>query len=420
MLRRILFVGCALFLSVWLWTAPHLVTAQSGEEWDYYCSQQLDTTMGADVALGDLDGDGDLDAYVANGDGWSQADRIWINQGGEQEGIAGELLAGALVGEYDGRAVALGDVDNDGDLDALVVHNNESNRVWLNDGDGQFLDSAQDLGYGPARDVALGDLDMDGDLDAFIVYDDGQPDTVWLNNGAGIFADSGQALGTTTSRAVALEDLNADGYLDAFVATNGDGHRVWLNDGEGAFTQTSQSLTLTWKETYDVALGDLDEDGYLDAVVARAMDDEIWYGLGGGQFEATPHLVGENESTGVALGDIDLDGRLDVVFANDGNEPTRIWLNNGSGEISDSGRFLGASYSRAVALGDLNGDGGLDAVVANSNDQADEVYLMVNAPTSVTLRHVTVSGRDGSVLPAVALLAALTLLLGRRRLPGLR
>jgi hypothetical protein len=68
----------------------------------------------------------------------------------------------------------------------------------------------------------------------------------------------------------------------------------------------------------------------------------------------------------------------------------------------------------------LNGDGGLDAVLANSYDQADEVYLMVNVPTSVALRNMTVSVGTNWALPAVAMLGALTLLISWRQWPRRR
>ena len=71
-------------------------------------------------------------------------------------------------------AVALGDVDGDGDLDAFVANSNQANRVWLNDGSGTFTDSGQSLGDSSSWAVALGDLDGDGDLDAFVGELDGQ------------------------------------------------------------------------------------------------------------------------------------------------------------------------------------------------------------------------------------------------------
>ncbi len=84
-----------------------------------------------DVALGDLDGDGDLDAWVAN---YNQANRVWINQGGDQGGTPGTYAdSGQALGSLLSFGVALGDLDGDGDLDAWVTNYfGQANRVWIN------------------------------------------------------------------------------------------------------------------------------------------------------------------------------------------------------------------------------------------------------------------------------------------------
>ena len=86
-----------------------------------------------DVALGDLDGDGDLDAWVANG-GETIANCVWINQGGDQGGIPGTYAdSGQALGNSEATDVALGDLDGDGDLDAWVTNYfGQANRVWIN------------------------------------------------------------------------------------------------------------------------------------------------------------------------------------------------------------------------------------------------------------------------------------------------
>ncbi len=72
------------------------------------------------------------------------------------------------LGSSFSQSVTLGDVDLDGDLDAFVANDGQANRVWLNDGSGTFTESSQSLGSSSSRSVTLGDVDGDGDLDAFV------------------------------------------------------------------------------------------------------------------------------------------------------------------------------------------------------------------------------------------------------------
>ena len=120
------------------------------------------------VVLGDVDGDGDLDAFVANGhtDGEdTRPNMVWLNDSTGKFTDSGQRLGGWQVTWSDSRAVvALGDVDGDGDLGAFVG-NSTTAKIWANDG--RFSDSGQDLTYSDRHVVTLGDVDGDGDLDVF-------------------------------------------------------------------------------------------------------------------------------------------------------------------------------------------------------------------------------------------------------------
>ena len=246
------------------------------------------------AAAGDLDGDGDLDVLSVNccgprditAGGVTRAihphNLVWLNDG---EGNLAD--SGQRLGTRDSYAVALGDVDGDGDLDAFVVNGqgpgpDRANAVWLNDGSGQFADSAAvDASYnlGDSRAVALGDVDGDGDLDAY-VRNIG-PDRVWLNSGTGSFSDSGQALDDAWTEAVWLADVDGDGDLDAFFE-NRRGVRAWLNDGAGRFEPSRHALRRVLARA--VALGDVDGDGDLDVVRGRVRrGPRVWLNDGTGR-----------------------------------------------------------------------------------------------------------------------------------------
>ena len=310
------------------------------------------------VALGDVDGDGDLDAFTAN---WETVNKLWLNDGAGTFSDSGQSL-----GISHSRDVALGDVDSVGVLDAFVANaEGQANKVWLNDGTGTFSDSGQSLtgSIGTYGGMALGDLDGDGDLDAFVAGDSGRG-KVWLNDGTGTFSDSGQNI-VTGSESMALGDLDGDGDLDAFVG-NGQGQEdeVWLNDGAGTFGDSGQRLDNPYTSS-GVALGDLDGDGDLDAFVAKYWGDpdKVWLNDGTGTFSDSGQRLGSAYSEAVALGDVDSDGDLDAIVASAGS---RVWLNDGAGTFSESASLsLGYDASLGVALGDLDGDGDLDAFVAN-------------------------------------------------------
>jgi len=155
---------------------------------------------------------------------------VWQFWAGVTMGSGVFTDSGQSLGISNTHGVALGDLDGDGYLDAFIA-NDGANQLWRNDGTGIFADTRQTLGTSNTYDVALGDLDGDGDLDAFVANNGANQ--VWRNDGTGIFADSGQRLGSSDSRAVALGDIDGDGDLDAFVANRNQANQVWIRSAGG-------------------------------------------------------------------------------------------------------------------------------------------------------------------------------------------
>ncbi|HSH02495.1 MAG TPA: Ig-like domain-containing protein [Anaerolineae bacterium] len=333
------------------------------------------------VELGDVDGDGDLDAVVAN---YSAAREVWLNDGTGYLGTA----PFDYFGSGRGISLALGDLDGDGDLDAVIVNrSNELEQVWLNNGSGNFGSGAVDtFGGKDTVDVALGDVDGDGDLDAVLAHDGFNDAEVWLNNGSGNFgAAAFDTFGNGSNFAVALGDLDGDGDLDAVLGRrNGNSNEVWLNDGSGNFGESASAI-LSGGDSMDVTLGDLDGDGDLDVVVANSgQAQQVWKNDGLGNF-VSGGAFGGNFSFGVALGDVDGDGDLDAGVVHFNNHVHEIWLNNGQGNFGGSAfDMFGGGNSTGLALGDMDGDGDLDMVVTHTNNEAQEVWLNEDRWVAVT------------------------------------
>ncbi len=281
------------------WGSPSYVLFNSGAG-DFERSHVLTSSYGISEAFGaasgDLDGDSDLDIWMASGG----KNFVWKNDGEGNFAIYGDVYEGR-----DSVGVDLGDLDGDGDLDAFVANYvGGANFVFLNQGDGTFVDSGQRMENLPSNNVALGDLDGDGDLDAFVVNLEDQPNTVWFNNGGGAFADSGQRLDQLTSNVVALGDLDNDGDLDAYVV-NGKidagvpkSNTIYMNDGLGNFSEIEHVANLTIST--DVVLLDLNGDGWLDVIEATAETILVYFNRGNfgqttedqtGSFDASPILT---------------------------------------------------------------------------------------------------------------------------------
>ena len=324
---------------------------------------QLSPTYGSDVALGDMDNDGDLDALLVDSINDSA---ILHNDGGIFQ--LSHILPTAASSSSAG---GLGDVDGDGDLDAFVATSNGV-ELWENFGSGTFT-NPQYLGTAFGYDVALGDVDADGDLDALVV--EGMDTRVWVNQGqaSGTFSDTLPALTQASEpmEAVALGDVDNDGDLDAYqVRYSGSGDEVWLNDGTGLFSLSLQSLD-QW-DSQDVALGDLDGDGDLDAFVVNALNqgNTVWFNTGtaSGIFTDSGQSLGFADSYAVSLGDVDGDGDLDALVANAGvtDSSDVVYINDVAGYFT-ARAFGDELEGYGAALGDVDRDGDLDAVIANDD-----------------------------------------------------
>ncbi|MBN2004934.1 MAG: VCBS repeat-containing protein [Anaerolineae bacterium] len=341
-----------------------------------------------DLALGDVDGDGDVDMVTVRADqpGGDALGVVYFNNG---DGTFSESpfpvgAPGTIISK-----IRLGDMDGDGDLDIVTYAGNVGEEGWrtmvyYNDGDGTFDVVSYGIGYWHSSTPAcleVGDVDGDGDWDVVLGCPDGG--RVYANAGTDGFPDrSVFAFAETDSMTdMALRDMDGDGDVDMVAGNNAGQSRVYFNDSRGyfanpvAFGDAADRVT-----TLDV--GDLDGDGDLDVVTGQShRPGKVYLNDGDGTFDTVSHtLPATGAATDVALGDVDGDGDLDAAFSFS-DQPAAIYLNNGDGTFtassglspqnSNDNAFLAPSFlqfsgapATALALGDITGDGSLDLVTA--------------------------------------------------------
>ena len=176
-----------------------------------------------DLEAGDIDGDGDLDLVEANEDG----NRILIRQAdGRYEDQTAQRLPQPPAGE-ETREADLADVDGDGDLDLYLANVDfqaarpPGDRLLLNDGAGRFSDVSATRLPGlllHTVDVDAVDLDADGDLDLALAHAFGGGLRLLENDGTGAFVDATRRWISLPTRAFATDGID----VEAFALSGGE------------------------------------------------------------------------------------------------------------------------------------------------------------------------------------------------------
>lgn len=342
----------------------------------------------ATLALGDVDGDGDLDLAVGNDVGQNV---VYLNDG------IGDFTAGTVnfgTGSDQTYSVVFADVDGEGDLDLIVGNENEQNVAYLNDGTGNFGTSSNfGTGTDKSLDVAAADTDGDNTLD--IAVGNASPNVVYLNKVAvavtvvstqadpqGVFVrlvapDSGATVpigSPITVAVVAFPAVSVDTVLiglssDAQVTSFGNlGHLDTLSS-----PTASTSLADTFRVVFTVAAGDTQMSAPTGIAVARILIEGDSLGFKQLDNQSTFEIITGSPEFGL-VGD-------QKTFGIDGKRPLTTGLDSALIDTAALVNTGGALFGTRVTTDGADGADGANQLV-RSFKIGDEVTIKLNVDNS--------------------------------------
>jgi hypothetical protein len=293
------------------------------------------------------------------------------------------LLGNRVLGQ--GGGVSLGDVDGDGRPDVFLARTEGCSALYRNVGDLTFEDITREAGVGAcdrhATGSAMADLDGDGDLDLVVLATTGA-NAVFLNDGRAHFTER-RDLGLDTAgrgaTTVTLADVDGSGRLALFIA-NYKPYNVddTIPPQEHAFNQMvrqtpSGQYEIVPEHRRDYKLVMRPDMGGM-RMTQRAEPDEFYVNDGTGRFTRVPMTGGrfldaagvplteEFESFGLSAKFVDLNGDRapELYVANDFEDPDQLWYNDGRGNfrLADwRAQRQTSNSAMGIDVADVNGDG---------------------------------------------------------------
>jgi hypothetical protein len=338
-----------------------------------------------ETALGDLDGDGDLDVAVAS---FSQ-DAVLIGLVDPTDGTTTRIVVPV---DSDPIVVRLADLNGDSILDiisASLTANTIS--VAFGNGNGTFM-SASNIAAGTSpRSLAIGNFDGANGLDVAVSNDDNLV-TILFNNGFGVLGSATTVGVGSNPREIVAGDFNGDSSLDLAVAnSNSASVSILINDGSGEFSVV-QTVSVD-SGPFGLAVADFVEtNAALDLIVVNNVAGTFQVLSNDGTGSATAFTAATGVSTGlsdprpVTATDLDGDGNVDIVIGDVFIFATNalIGLGDGNGGFTTQTLPVGGSQG-AINFGDVTGNGRPDVVVTLFRNDRIAVLPNLTGAQNVTL-----------------------------------
>jgi hypothetical protein len=321
---------------------------------------RLFTVASGGTSVGDVNGDGLIDIYLTSFIGKNS---LFINKGNLRFEEAPES-AGVKDSAGYGFGSTMVDIDGDGDLDIYVTkYNQEPNKLYINDGKGNFVDKAKEYGLaivGNGIQSTFFDYDLDGDLDVLIVINgisvvgfkhEGVTPILMKNNGDETFTDVTQSAGITHKGyglSATAADVNNDGWPDFYIANDfEEKDYLYINKKDGTFerkTRNELPHTVMFGMGNDIA--DFNNDNLMDIIAVDMLPET--------------HLRRNTQFESFTT--------FSSTFDSSQFVQNTLQLNRGNGRFSDIAQISGidaTEWSWSVFFSDFDLDGNKDIFVAN-------------------------------------------------------
>ncbi|HHC80111.1 MAG TPA: T9SS type A sorting domain-containing protein [Flavobacteriia bacterium] len=297
----------------------------------------------------DYDNDGDKDFFATSIEGFN---KFYRNDGNLSfTDITASI--GFFTDDKRTFGASFGDIDNDGDLDAFICNRddiaaNQYSYLYRND-NGTYVDITAAAGLSTEAQLsfcsAFFDYNNDGFQDIYIANDKfSNINRLYKNNGDGTFTDVSVASGAgiaIDAMSTTIGDYNNDGWFDIYVSNSPGGNYHLRNNGDGTFTNVASTVgtaffSVGWGAVFFDADNDTDVDLYVSSsevgAVAGRLPSAFYENQGNNTFTIPAGIGFENDnrkSYSNAIGDINNDGLPDIIVMND-TENNFLWKNTSS------------------------------------------------------------------------------------------